>query len=307
MPRLPQVEVIVLNWNGLQDTLACLASLARVDYPRVRITVVDNGSIDGSPALLRQRFPGLTVIETGENLGYASGNNVGLRCAVERGADYVLLLNNDTEVAPDFLRRMVEVADADPRVGVAGPTIYYYDQPQLIWSAGGAIDWARGRTQMIGLGELDEGQFGTEPREVDFITGCALLVRREALERVGLLDGQFFLYYEEVEWCVRVRRGGFKVLHVPGARVWHKIPLDARGDSPEVHYYMTRNRLLFLRLTGAGWRAWMHTLVGEYARTLLAWSLRPRWRGKAPLRQAMVAAIADAGRGRWGRCTRWRR
>lgn len=306
MKGKPRVEIVVLNWNGCEDTRACLASLEQVDYPAFHVTVVDNGSTDGSPALLRARFPEVTVLETGENLGFAGGNNVGLRCALDRGAGYALLLNNDTEVAPDFLRRMVEVAEADPRVGMVGPTIYYYDHPEVIWSAGGAIDWRWGRTWMVGLDEPDRGQFGTEPRAVDFVTGCAMLVRREVMERVGLLDERFFLYYEEVEWCVRARRAGFAVLHVPTARIWHKIPADGRSDSPRVHYYMSRNRLLFLRLIGAGPGVWLRSLVGDYARTLLAWTLLPRWRGKAPMRRAMWAALVDAARGRWGRRISWR-
>jgi len=297
----PRVGVVVLNWNRRDDTLACLGSLARLDYPAFEVVVVDNGSADGSAQAIRERFPDVLLIENGENLGYAGGNNVGLRYALKRGLDYVLLLNNDTEVAPDLLRLLVGAAEADPAVGVAGPTIYYYDRPEVIWSAGGAIDWRRGRTWMVGLDEEDVGQFGEAPREVAFVTGCALLVGRRVLEQVGLLDERFFAYYEEVEWCVRARRAGFGIVHVPRARVWHKISPGAQADSPLVHYYMTRNRLLFLKLTGAGAGAWMNTLLAEYLRTLLSWSLRPRWRGKTPQRRAMVRAIADAWRGRWGR------
>lgn len=297
---MPRVTVVVLNWNGLGDTLECLESLAGLDYPRYRVLVVDNGSTDGSPVAIRQRFPDVEVIETGENLGYAGGNNVGLRYALAQGADYVLLLNNDTVVAPDMLRWLVEAAEKDPRVGVAGPMIYYHDQPEVVWSVGGGIDWRRGQTWMIGLDEPDDGRFGTEPREVDFITGCAMLVRAAALREAGLLDERFFLYYEEVEWCVRIRRAGYRIIHVPAAKMWHKISPQAQSDSPLVHYYMSRNRLLFLWLTGAGTRAWLHTLADDL-RTLLAWSLRPRWRHKGPQRRAMVRAIADAGRGRWGR------
>lgn len=306
MEKWPRVTAVVLNWNGLEDTTACLASLAEADYPSLEVVVVDNGSTDGSPGLLRQRFPRVALLETGENLGYAGGNNVGLRYALERGADYVLLLNNDTEVAPGFLRRLVEAAEADPRVGVVGPTIYYYDRPDVVWSAGGAIDWRRGRTRMVGLDEPDRGQFGTAPREVDFVSGCAMLVRREAVERVGLLDERFFLYYEEVEWCVRIRRAGFRILHVPGAHIWHKIPSDGREASPMVHYYMSRNRLLFLESTGAGYRAWIHTLLMEYMRRSIAWTVRPKWWGKRAQRRALWRGVVDHFRGRWGRQILWR-
>jgi len=297
----PRMMVLILNWNGLADTLACLESVRRlVDYLAYEVVVVDNGSSDGSPAIIRQRFPEVMVIENEENLGYAGGNNVGLRYALAQGADYALLLNNDTEVAPDFLSRLVKAANADPIVGAAGPTILYYDSPTVIWSAGGAIDWRRGQTRMMELDEKDVGHSRAEPREVDFVSGCALLVRREVLKQVGLLDERFFLYYEEVEWCVRARQAGFRIVHVPEARIWHRISPQAQADSPLVHYYMTRNRLLFLRLTGAPWSAWVHTLGAEYLRTFLAWSLRPCWSHMGVQRKVMVRAILDAWRGRWG-------
>jgi len=296
----PQVMIVILNWNGLGDTLECLESLSRLDYP-AHTVVVDNGSTDGSPVVIRGRFPSATIIENDENLGFTGGNNVGLRLALEQGADYALLLNNDTEVAPDFLRLMVEAAEADPKIGIAGPTICYYDQPQVVWSAGGGIDWRRGRTWMMGLNECDAGQFCGGPRQVDFVTGCALLVKRAVLEQVGLLDERFFTYYEETEWCVRARRAGFKIVHMPRAKVWHKIPLDARESSPSVHYYMTRNRLLFLKITGAGLRAWLYTLIADYLRTLVSWSVRPRWRHKWLQRKVMLQAIGDTCRRRWGK------
>jgi GT2 family glycosyltransferase len=210
------------------------------------------------------------------------------------------LLNNDTEVAPDFLRRLVDAAEADPAIGLASPTVYYHEQPEVIWSAGGAIDWRQGSTRMVGLGERDEGQFGVVPRSVDFVTGCAMLVRRAVVEEIGLLDDRFFAYYEDTEWCVRADSAGHKVVHVPTSRVWHKISPSARAASPLVHYYMTRNRLLFLRVSGAGWRAWLHTLFAEYLRTLSSWILLPKWRDKKPQRQMMVRAIVDVVCGRWG-------
>jgi GT2 family glycosyltransferase len=211
------------------------------------------------------------------------------------------LLNNDTVVDSAFLRILVDAAEAAPNVGIVGPTIYYHERPDVIWSAGGAIDWQRGSTRMVGLDERDEGQFGQTPRTVDFVTGCAMLVRRAVLEQVGLLDERFFAYYEETEWCVRASRAGFKIVHIPLAHIWHKISPAAQADSPLVHYYMTRNRLLFLKATGAGLRAWLHTLFAEYLRTLMSWSLRPKWRGKQVQRRVMLRAIGDTCRGRWGK------
>ena len=296
-----RVMIIVLNWNGLADTLACLASLARLDYLAHEVVVVDNGSTDDSVATVRATYPRVTLIETGENLGYVGGNNVGLEYARAMEADYALLLNNDTEVAPDFLRLLVEAAEADPAIGIVGPTIYYFDRPNVVWSAGGDIDWRRGRTRMIGLDEVDQGQFGHAVCPVDFVTGCALLIKMAVVEQVGMLDPRFFAYYEEAEWCVRASQAGFKILHVPRAKIWHKISPDAREASPQVHYYMTRNRLLLLKLSKTGVGPWLSALLLDYGRTLVSWTLRPKWRRKSLQRRAMLQAIWDYGRGRFGK------
>jgi GT2 family glycosyltransferase len=296
----PRVAIIVLNWNGRDDTLDCLASLDRLDYPAYEVVVVDNGSSDDSVAAIRAPYPQVTLIETGDNLGYVGGNNVGLEHAKAIGADYALLLNNDTEVAPNFLSLLVEVAEENPTVGIVGPMIYYFERPDVIWSAGGGIDWGQGDTWMIGLNEEDRGQFGKSPRPVDFVTGCALLVKMSLVQQVGLLDPRFFAYYEESEWCVRAAHSGFRILHAPQAKIWHKISVNAREASPQVHYYMTRNRLLFLKLTGAGLPARLRTLL-LYGRTLLSWTLKPKWRHKATQRRAMLQAMADYVRGRFGK------
>jgi GT2 family glycosyltransferase len=299
--KVPQVAIIVLNWNGRDDTLGCLASLSRIDYAAYEIIVVDNGSADDSVLAIRAAYPQVTLIEAGENLGYVGGNNIGLDYAQKTGAAYALLLNNDTEVAADFLDLLVAAADVDPVIGAVGPTIYYFDQPSVIWSAGGAVDWRQGATHMIDLGQEDQGQLGVSPRPVDFVTGCALLIKMSVVEQVGRLDARFFAYYEETEWCIRVARAGYQILHVPQAKIWHKISPAAREASPQVHYYMTRNRLLFLSLSRVGPSVWLNTLLFDYGRTLLSWTIRPKWRHKSPQRQAMLQAILDYRRGHFGR------
>ncbi len=297
---LPRVAIIVLTYNGLADTLACLASLEGLDYPRecYRVVVVDNASQDGTPTVVREAYPQVVVIENGANLGFAAGNNVGLRYALAHGYDYALLLNNDTEAAPDMLTELVTAAEADPRSGAVGPIIYYHAAPTRVWSAGGWIDWEQGSSRMEGEVE-DRGQF-TAIREVDFVTGCAMLLRRTALERAGLLDERFFMYFEETEWCVRARRAGFRILFTPRAKLWHKIPLNARFDKEYLAYYMTRNRLLFLRATGARPRTWFNALVLQDLRTYLSLCLRPKWRARRG-RVGMRLAWMDFWRGRFGR------
>jgi GT2 family glycosyltransferase len=222
--------IIVVKWNGQADTLACLASLARIDYPAAHVVVVDNGSTDDSVAVIRAAFPAMTVLEIGHNLGYVGGNNAGLEYARQQQADYALLLNNNTEVAPDFLTRLVEGAEA-AAVGAASPAIYYHALPESFWSMGGPMDWQRGDTTMLGEGQQDTGQFGGQPFAVDFVTGCALLIKIAVVDRIGPLDARFFAYYEDVEWCVRVGRAGDKVAVIPAAKIWHKITPKARFAS----------------------------------------------------------------------------
>jgi GT2 family glycosyltransferase len=298
----PTVSIIVLNYNSRDDTLACLRSLEHLTYLYVEVIVVDNGSTDGTVEAVREQFPDVTLMPTGANLGFTGGNNVAIRYALNKGADYIMLLNNDTIVAPDMIDRMLNALERDPSLGVVGPLIYYYDQPEVVWSAGGSIDWQRGMTRMAGIGEEDKGQFGENARAVDFVSGCALLARRAVWERVGLLDDQFFMYYEEIEWCVRVNRAGFKIAHVPTAMIWHKISIEARAASPHTFYYMTRNRLLFLGRTGAGLRAQLVTLI-EYAHTFTSWTLRPKWRNRRHLRAIMWRAIRDYSTGKFGPMT----
>lgn len=300
MRENPSVAIIVLNWNGRDDTLACLSSLFALDYSSRIVIVIDNGSSDGSAHAIRAQYPEVCLIENQKNLGFVEGNNVGIKRAKRYGADYAFLLNNDTIVAPETLDRLVEVVERYPNAGALGPTIYYFDQPEIIWSAGGAIDWNRGSTQMLGLDELEQGQFGADPRKVDFVTGCAMLIRMSTFDRVGELDSRFFAYYEETEWCVRAARAGYEILHVPTAKVWHKISPSEQVKSPVVHYYMTRNRLLFLKSTNAKLSAWINTLFGEYLWILLNWSLRPKWRDMRGQRDVMVKAICDYFKGRFG-------
>jgi GT2 family glycosyltransferase len=298
MPQ-PNVSIIVLNYNSREDTLDCLRSLQHLTYLRTSVILVDNGSTDGTAEAVRKEFPIVKVIETGANLGFTGGNNVGIDYALDNGADYIMLLNNDTVVAPDMIDVLVDAMQQDPSIAVTGPTIYYFDYPDVVWSSGGSIDWKHGLTTMMGINEEDKGQFGQVPRLVDFVTGCALLARRDVWEQVGLLSDEFFMYYEETEWCVRVARAGFKIAHVPAAMMWHKISAEARA-TPHVYYYMTRNRLLFLRRTNASLHTWLYTLT-EYVRTFMSWTLRPKWQDRRHLRGVMLRAIKDYTTGRFGR------
>ena len=298
--RYPSVVAIVLHWQQLAQTLGCLASLRRLEYPALQVVVVDNGSTEPVADQAAEVFPGAQVLATGQNLGFAEGNNVGLRHAQALGADWAVLLNDDTVVAPDLLGRLVVAAEPLPQVAAAGPTIYYYDRPDTIWSAGGRIDWRSGRTEMLGLDRPGAG-LGPDLQATDWLSGCALLIRRAALERVGLLDGRFFTYFEDVDWCVRASRAGYRLLHVPQARLWHRISPTRRQSSPRVSYYMARNHLLFLHKARLGPAVALRVLLGDHLRTVVSWTVRPRWRGRRAERDALLRGLVDYYRGRLGR------
>jgi GT2 family glycosyltransferase len=310
-PRLspdlqPAVYAVILNWNQGEMTADCLDSLARQDYSNFHVVIVDNGSEDDSPAMLRERFPYVTILEIGENLGYSLGNNVGIRQAMSKGADYILLLNNDTEVDPTMLTRLVDVAESDPGIGMVGPTMYYAEPPDMIWSATNFIDWQRATVVREHMGRLDDGMSSLlpeSPQQVDAIDTCALLVNREVISKIGLMNGDYFINYDDVDWNVRARKAGYKLVYVPTARMWHKVSAAMGQASPATTYYMTRNQLLFF---------WTHTpgplrilaisrILLRTVRTVGAWTLKPQYRGFRRKRDANLLALRDFFLGRFGK------
>lgn len=241
----PSVSIIILNWNGKEDTLECLASVNKIDYPNYKIIVVDNGSSDGSVEAISKPYPDVTLLQTGENLGYAGGNNVGIRWALEHETDYILILNNDTVIAPNLLTTFVNAAKPLSRGSILGAKIYYYDKPDTIWFAGGR--WLRNNNcfEHIGCNQEDNIAFD-KTIEVDYITGCALFTESHTFKDVGLLDEEFFLTYEETDWCYRAKDKGHNCFVIPEAKLWHKVSSSFGGEnSPLVHYFMVRNKLLW--------------------------------------------------------------
>jgi len=294
----PLVATVVLNTDRRDDTLDCLRSLRHSSYSNRRDIVLDNHSTDGSLDAIGAEFPGVEVVHLQENLGYAGNNNVGIRMALAMGADWVLVLNEDTILAPDCLEHLVGVAGEVPRVGVVGPMVYHHDEPDVIQSGGGILDsrWRSGHRRQNERGGGEQ----TRPLAVDYISGCAIMVRRAAIEQVGMIDERFFYYWEETEWCLRIRRGGWAVLLVPGARLWHKGVTRNYRPGPSVTYYNTRNRLFMMSKhrapLGVRAAAWF-----DVGRTLASWSVRPKWRGQRAHRDAMWRGLRDHLCGRLGR------
>ena len=283
------VAIVILNWNGWEDTIECLESLYQIDYSNYRIVLVDNNSSNESPLKIKDYAEGKIKVEsnffeynennkpiqikeyskeesesitnkkdlTGNNLilikndtnyGFAEGNNIGIRYALQTlNADYVLLLNNDTIVDKDFLEEMVSLGEVDENIGIIGPKIYYYNDPDIIWCIGGKIDWKLARGLHIGTNEVDNGQYN-RTEEFDYVSGSAFLVKREVIDRVGLMDKKFFLYFEETDLALRASKNGYKSVYAPEAKIWHKVSKSGGGLSKPIGlYYITRNRWLFMK------------------------------------------------------------
>jgi GT2 family glycosyltransferase len=257
MPDLPLVYVIVVSWNGKKDTLECLASLQQLTYQNARIVVVDNASSDGTGDAICSAFPNAELIVNTSNLRFAGGNNVGIRRSLERGAEYVLMLNNDTVVDPEFLSRLVEAAEGNKQVGIVGPKIYYFDDPKCIWFAGGSIKWWRGRVTHIGIREEDNGRYDATT-EVDYITGCCLLIKRKVIETIGMLDERYYIYGEDVDLCIRALRSGYKSIYVPSSRVWHKLSASTKGH---LSWFKNWNKLKSQLRLMARYARWYHWIT----------------------------------------------
>ncbi len=222
MKSPPKVCCIVLTWNDRENVLACLDSLEKLDYPNLEIVVSDNGSTDGSIEAIQGQYPAVHLLENGENLYWAGGNNVGLRYGLEQGADYIILLNNDIVVAPEIISELVDTAERDQSIGILVPKIYFHDRPKLIWYAGAKVSMWRGLLWHVGLRSLDRGQFDQQV-DVDYVTGCAMMIRREVVEQIGLIDPAFVAYGEDVDYSFRARRAGWRLVLVPTAVMWHKV------------------------------------------------------------------------------------
>jgi len=245
----PLVSTVILNWNGIADTRECLQSLQRIDYANNQIVIVDNGSDGGEAAALRDEFGGeVHLIESETNLGFAGGANLGVRHALADGADYVLLLNNDTTVDPGFLTALVQAAQSRQDAAALCARAYYYAEPDVVYSTGGSVSLWTATAKQVGRGQRDRGQF-EQVATRDYADGVCMLIPRQALESIGLLDEDYFSYWEETDWCVRAREKGLRCYYVPGAKIWHKA---ARVQSPtnEYNFLFRRNALMFVRKRG---------------------------------------------------------
>jgi GT2 family glycosyltransferase len=257
----PRLAIIIVNWNGWEDTLACLESLARTDYPDLRVIVVDNGSTDDSSARLRESPAEFTLIEAGENLGFAGGNNLGIRRALADGAELVWLLNNDTAVAPEAPQKLARFAmEHEGEAEFFGSWITLYDDPGMLWFGGGLYDW---RTGALGNRYFNQAIHDLSSAgsvyETAWVTGCSVVVHASQLETLGLMDEDLFLYQEEVEWQLRNNAKAPRGLILAEPLVAHKVGRSTGGSRGYLgSLFMSRNFLkLAFRYAGVALPVWI--------------------------------------------------
>lgn len=295
------IWIIILNWNGLDDTLDCLHSLSQIETSELllHILVIDNNSaIDPRPAI-HARFPAVQVVHTGRNLGFAGGCNYGIALALQADADYVLLLNNDTIVSSDFLSTLVDYARTVPELGVLAPLICYVDQPEQVWFGGAHMSLSLG---------LFRHRYYKQPRSqvppqayaTPFVSGCCMLIPARILRSSGAFDAGYFAYFEDVDFCLRLRKAGLAVICLPSSVIWHKVSVSTRRNlaegttSPLKHYLMERNRIMTVRkhASPAEQSVFLlvtHTLLMSFF--LTAFMLRRRWRKMVGITLGMLHGL----------------
>lgn len=259
--RLPRVYCVILHGSqipsGRELLMDTLESVMRMTYPDFTVVVVDNGSLDGSREIVRTAFPRVTLIENGRNLGFGGGNNVGIEFALKQGAAWVFLLNDDVKVEPGLLSELMGVALSDARIGMLSPKIYYYSQPTKFWYAGGTVNYFTGVVSHRGLRQEDRGQYGLV-EDTEYITGCAMLMRRELLEKVGMFDPEYFpIYSEDADLSVRSQRAGWRLVYVGQAKMWHKVSASSGGGMTafKTQLKVEHNFIFFRRY--ARWYHWL--------------------------------------------------
>lgn len=296
---MKRLTVIVLNWNGYDDTALLLPTLARCRVPegwQVHVLVVDNGSTDGSADRLRETFPEVEVLALAENRMFAAGNNAGLIHALEHGADAIMLLNNDTEADPGLYEKLLLALEQDPKAGAVAPLIYHAPPSGVIWYAGGSCAPALGWSAHRGLRETDRGQY-REVEATGYLTGCCLLAPRAVWEKVGLLDPRYYIYAEDADWCLRARAAGYRLLFVPTARLWHKVSSSSGGASNawKIYQRLRANLRLFgTHARGLARITWLPALLAQQI-ALVGWLTL---RGHGAAAAAVPRALWDALRGR---------
>lgn len=245
-----KVFIILLNYKGVEDTLQCVKSLEEIDYTNYEIVIVDNASPDNSFEVLKENLGSKhMVMSSGRNGGFAFGNNVGIEYALKNGAEYILLLNNDTIVEKDFLKPLVSSLEADSFIGISTGLILNYFNKEKVWFAGGELNWKKFYGyHLYENNNIEDIKDKNKSRVITFATGCLMLIRAKVLTEVGLLPEEYFMYYEDVDYCAKVQEKGYKIFYNPSSIIYHKISASTgEGESPFAVAWNTRNRIKFMK------------------------------------------------------------
>lgn len=257
---MKSIWAVLVNYKNYRLTIECVESLRKARSDGLHIVIVDNNSPDNSYEQLIKELPDEIIIKSEENNGFSAGNNIGIKYALENNADYVMLLNNDTVIDEAMIEQLLSKTDD---LTVTVPKMYYYSQPDIIWYAGGTINKKTGKTYHIGENRHDDGSYA-EQKHVDFATGCCIMMSKAVIEKVGLWDESFFLYWEDVDYSFRLTAAGIKILYVPEAKLWHKVNASTGSSSPLTVYYANRNRMYIMKKYKFPITAWIYFYITRF-------------------------------------------
>lgn len=301
MKNIPKVLVFFIHYKNLDDTLETLKSAGELDYPNFSITVLDNGSTASSAVALKRSPVEFNLVTSEKNLGFAGGFNFGVRHSPD-DYDYVFFINNDVTLEPDCLRVLVEAAETDEKIGLLSPRINYYFDKKRIWYNGGLIKMLQTKGVHRDLDKKEEElKESFVPEETGFAAGCAVLIKKKVLEKIGWWSEDYFLYHEDVDFSLRAKRAGFKVMLVPRAKIYHKISRATEPGSPKYIYYHSRNGLVVAWKMGSGWQKFALIVFS----VLRLFKQLPKFLipGKAMWAKAIIKGTFDFYQGKRGEMT----
>lgn len=277
----PLVSIITINYNKVSLTLALLKSLEKITYPNVEVIIVDNGSVVNPKTAIEEKYPDVQIIVNSTNLGFAGANNLGIKVAKGK---YLLFINNDTEVEENFLQPLVLKMEASEKIGMVSPKIIYHGTDNIIQYAGATkINKYTGRGKKIGHLEKDTGQYDSN-KETQLGHGAAMMVPSKIIEEVGPMPEIFFLYYEEHDWCEKIKKAGYKIYYVGDSKIYHKESMTIGKENHLKTYYMARNRLLYMRRNTNGADlliSWFFFMAFSFPKNFIKYLLQ-RKRGHLP-------------------------
>lgn len=288
------VCAVIVNYNGANYQNQCIESLMKMNYPLLQIVVVDSASKDNSIELLRNEYPTVNIIECDTNVGVAKGNNIGIKYSLDNGYQYTLLINNDIEVDEKLLSNLLKAANSNT---VVVPKIYYYEPHNLLWFAGGELDWQKGSAKHVGIHEEDHGQYD-EKKYIDYAPTCCMLISNEVFGKVGLIDEEYFMYFDDTDFCARLNNAGICICYEPNAFMWHKVSSSSGGENSKTQvYYSYRNQLKYIKKYHE--KIMFKTRLYVFGRALIKYLLGVVKKNNDRL---ILKAYIDYYKGNMGRC-----